>query len=102
MIFRPVMLRPKKIQHIFWNDENMRIPILDDLEELVEKQSLTTNRRLVSLLLDKYYLLGHCAAIKRYLLLAQGDLIEVKICGTILNFFHSKGMETAWSASDGC
>lgn len=27
-------------------------------------------------MLDKYHLLNHCAALKRYLLLAQGDFIE--------------------------
>lgn len=52
------------------------VPLIDSLKKYVMEQSATTNKRLVCLLLDKYSLLGHCAALKRYLLLAQGDFIE--------------------------
>ncbi|CAD7942577.1 unnamed protein product [Amoebophrya sp. A120] len=50
-------------------------PVVTD-SDFVRQQSLHTNKRLVELLLDKYNLLSHCVAMKRYLLLAQGDFIE--------------------------
>ncbi|CAD7936838.1 unnamed protein product [Amoebophrya sp. A25] len=48
----------------------------EELQPFVRQQSAHTNKRLVDLLLNKYHLLNHCVAIKRYLLLAQGDFIE--------------------------
>ena len=52
-------------------------PFLGTLTNFVNQAAELTNRCLVQLLLEKYQLLGHCTAIKRYLLLAQGDLVEV-------------------------
>lgn len=43
----------------------------DQLERLVEKTAARIDRHVVSTLLDKYSIVSHCSAIKRYLLLSQ-------------------------------
>eukprot|EP00929_Paragymnodinium_shiwhaense_P013237 TRINITY_DN121102_c0_g1_i1.p1 TRINITY_DN121102_c0_g1~~TRINITY_DN121102_c0_g1_i1.p1 ORF type:complete len:982 (+),score=147.43 TRINITY_DN121102_c0_g1_i1:403-2946(+) len=42
----------------------------------VEQAALRTNQRLVSLMMDRYALGEHCKALRRFLLLGQGDFIE--------------------------
>ena len=43
----------------------------EQLERLVEKTAARIDRHVVSTLLDKYSIILHCSAIKRYLLLSQ-------------------------------
>lgn len=43
----------------------------EQLERLVEKTAARIDRHVVSTLLDKYSIVSHCSAIKRYLLLSQ-------------------------------
>ena len=38
-----------------------------------------TNKQLLHILFTKYKLEGHCAHIRKYLLMAQGDLMEYLI-----------------------
>ena len=52
------------------------VAIWSRVEQVLDVEAEKTNRKLVKLLLDKYLLVGHCAAMKRYLLLAQGDFEE--------------------------
>eukprot|EP00927_Polykrikos_kofoidii_P054441 TRINITY_DN48852_c0_g1_i1.p1 TRINITY_DN48852_c0_g1~~TRINITY_DN48852_c0_g1_i1.p1 ORF type:complete len:931 (-),score=128.29 TRINITY_DN48852_c0_g1_i1:121-2913(-) len=42
----------------------------------VEQSALRTNRHLVSLMMDRYALGEHCLALRRFLLLGQGDFVE--------------------------
>lgn len=56
-------------------DDGVHFAELINLEIMIEKVSTTTNEYLIRTLNDKYHLLDHCRALKRYLLLGQ-----VKIC----------------------
>lgn len=47
-----------------------------DLSALVEQAALRTNKHLVSLMMDRYALGEHCLALRRFLLLGQGDFVE--------------------------
>jgi len=49
---------------------------LADLSARVEKAAFHTNRHLVSLLMGHYALGEHCLALRRFLLLSQGDFVE--------------------------
>ncbi|KAK9917451.1 hypothetical protein WJX75_004487 [Coccomyxa subellipsoidea] len=53
----------------------------DQLERLVEKTAARIDRHVVSTLLDKYSIVSHCSAIKRYLLLSQGDFVAALMEG---------------------
>ncbi|KAI9923317.1 hypothetical protein PsorP6_002031 [Peronosclerospora sorghi] len=46
------------------------------LEQVVEDVSNATNKYLIRTLMEKYRLLDHCQALKRYLLLGQGDFVQ--------------------------
>jgi gamma-tubulin complex component 3 len=46
------------------------------LEALVEQAAEAVNKHLMKILFDKYKFFEHCLAIKRYLLLGQGDFIQ--------------------------
>eukprot|EP00928_Gymnodinium_smaydae_P052702 TRINITY_DN3683_c0_g2_i1.p1 TRINITY_DN3683_c0_g2~~TRINITY_DN3683_c0_g2_i1.p1 ORF type:complete len:545 (+),score=87.06 TRINITY_DN3683_c0_g2_i1:104-1738(+) len=52
-----------------------RLP-LADLTLRVEQAGLSTNRRLVSLMMNQYALGDHCLGLRRFLLLGQGDFVE--------------------------
>ncbi|KAK1931915.1 Gamma-tubulin complex component 3 [Phytophthora citrophthora] len=49
---------------------------LKRLETVIENVSNSTNEYLIRTLTEKYRLLDHCQALKRYLLLGQGDFIQ--------------------------
>ncbi|KAG1703735.1 hypothetical protein DVH05_006750 [Phytophthora capsici] len=49
---------------------------LKRLEKVIENVSNSTNEYLIRTLTEKYRLLDHCQALKRYLLLGQGDFIQ--------------------------
>ncbi|KAG6969218.1 hypothetical protein JG688_00005401 [Phytophthora aleatoria] len=49
---------------------------LKRLETVIENVSNSTNEYLIRTLMEKYRLLDHCQALKRYLLLGQGDFIQ--------------------------
>ncbi|KAF4323419.1 hypothetical protein BBO99_00003135 [Phytophthora kernoviae] len=49
---------------------------LTRLEKMIENVSNSTNEYLIRTLMEKYRLLDHCQALKRYLLLGQGDFIQ--------------------------
>ncbi|KAI9997629.1 hypothetical protein PInf_001560 [Phytophthora infestans] len=49
---------------------------LKRLETVIESVSNSTNEYLIRTLTEKYRLLDHCQALKRYLLLGQGDFIQ--------------------------
>lgn len=48
----------------------------EQLQALVDRAAEAANRRLVRLLHEKYNLMEHCSALKRYVLLAQGDFAQ--------------------------
>lgn len=52
-------------------DDGVQFAELLNLEIMIEKVSATTNEYLIRTLNDKYHLLDHCRALKRYLLLGQ-------------------------------
>jgi gamma-tubulin complex component 3 len=45
------------------------------LRKWVHTASIETNKRLIEIMLKKYKFLDHCNAIRKYLLLGQGDFI---------------------------
>lgn len=49
---------------------------LVELTARVEEAALQTNKHLVSLMMDQYALGDHCLALRRFLLLSQGDFAE--------------------------
>lgn len=55
--------------------ESSSLP-LADLSDRVEHAALQTNRHLVSLMMNQYALGEHCLALRRFLLLGQGDFVE--------------------------
>lgn len=46
------------------------------LETVIDKVSQEVNKRLMEMIFGKYKFFEHCYALKRYLLLGQGDFIE--------------------------
>ncbi|RLN49164.1 hypothetical protein BBJ28_00018165 [Nothophytophthora sp. Chile5] len=57
-------------------DDGVQFAELTRLEAMIEKVSNSTNEYLIRTLMEKYQLLDHCQALKRYLLLGQGDFIQ--------------------------
>uniref|UniRef100_K3WEA1 Uncharacterized protein n=1 Tax=Globisporangium ultimum (strain ATCC 200006 / CBS 805.95 / DAOM BR144) TaxID=431595 RepID=K3WEA1_GLOUD len=57
-------------------DDGVHFAELINLEIMIEKVSKTTNEYLIRTLNEKYQLVDHCRALKRYLLLGQGDFIQ--------------------------
>ncbi|KAE9026642.1 Gamma-tubulin complex component 3 [Phytophthora fragariae] len=57
-------------------DEGANFAELKRLEKMIENVSNSTNEYLIRTLMEKYRLLDHCQALKRYLLLGQGDFIQ--------------------------
>lgn len=49
---------------------------IEALETMVNLVAEKTNKRVLELLFKKYQFEEHCLAIKRYLLLGQGDFIQ--------------------------
>lgn len=49
---------------------------INKLKQWVEQAHEKTNKQLLHILFTKYKLEGHCAHIRKYLLMAQGDLME--------------------------
>lgn len=49
----------------------------DELRQPIHELYDTINARLVKLMLEKYHLMNHIEAIRKYLFLGQGDLIQV-------------------------
>ena len=72
---------------------------IDALETMVNLVAQKTNKRVLDLLFTKYQLKEHCDAIKRYLLLGQGDFIQYlmdmlgpdlsKPANQLVNFRHN-------------
>lgn len=52
-------------------DDGVHFAELTNLEIMIEKVSMTTNEYLIRTLNEKYQLVDHCRALKRYLLLGQ-------------------------------
>jgi len=46
------------------------------LNSTIEKAEKITNKRLRSMVFDKYELITHCKILKQYLFLGQGDTIQ--------------------------
>jgi gamma-tubulin complex component 3 len=46
------------------------------LERFVQDASTHVDQRLIDLLFNKFSLYKHCDAIKRYMLLGQGDFVQ--------------------------
>ncbi|KAL4109448.1 hypothetical protein PRIC1_001148 [Phytophthora ramorum] len=57
-------------------DDGANFAELKHLETVIENVSNSTNEYLIRTLMEKYRLLDHCQALKRYLLLGQGDFIQ--------------------------
>ena len=49
---------------------------LDGIKPVVDEASNLDHQRLLSLILGKYSLLEHCQAVRKYMFLGQGDMIE--------------------------
>jgi hypothetical protein len=62
---------PQTNQEIEYNAQ-----IGEELESLVAKAGEKIHKRLIEVLFEEYKFYEHCWAIKRYLLLGQGDFIE--------------------------
>ncbi|KAL7692532.1 putative gamma-tubulin complex component protein [Plasmopara halstedii] len=58
------------------NNEKDYFAGLKRLEKVIENVSNSTNKYLIRTLTEKYRLLDHCRALKRYLLLGQGDFVQ--------------------------
>eukprot|EP00359_Climacostomum_virens_P002650 CAMPEP_0204902964 /NCGR_PEP_ID=MMETSP1397-20131031/3980_1 /ASSEMBLY_ACC=CAM_ASM_000891 /TAXON_ID=49980 /ORGANISM="Climacostomum Climacostomum virens, Strain Stock W-24" /LENGTH=724 /DNA_ID=CAMNT_0052071541 /DNA_START=123 /DNA_END=2297 /DNA_ORIENTATION=+ len=50
-----------------------------NVAEWIEARAQVTNKKLIKVLFEKYRFKGHCESLKRYLLLAQGDLHQYLI-----------------------
>ncbi|GLD97625.1 hypothetical protein PINS_up006315 [Pythium insidiosum] len=59
-----------------FEDNGVRFAQLSSLEAMIEQVSASTNEFLIRTLTDKYSLLDHCRALRRYMLLGQGDFIQ--------------------------
>ncbi|TDH65446.1 hypothetical protein CCR75_004048 [Bremia lactucae] len=59
-----------------FDNENAYVAELKRLEAVIENVSNSTNKYLIRSLTEKFQLLDHCLALKRYLLLGQGDFIQ--------------------------
>lgn len=46
------------------------------LKKWVDHAYEVTNRELINILIHKYKFEGHCASIRKYLLMAQGDFMQ--------------------------
>jgi gamma-tubulin complex component 3 len=55
------------------DDWALSLDMTGNIGEWVETAYKTTNAKVLELLFDKYSFLGHCNAIRKYLLLGQGD-----------------------------
>ena len=64
---------------------NLEFGQLDRLQEVTELAYASANKRLVSILFDKFNLLRHCLALKKYLLL--GQVSSFRICQTARKLF---------------
>ena len=62
---------------------NLKFGQLQRLKDITKLTYDSANRRLVSILFDKYKLLTHCRALKRYLLLGQGDFVQCLMDGLV-------------------
>ncbi|CAH0479678.1 unnamed protein product [Peronospora belbahrii] len=62
--------------HMETERERFHFAELKRLERVIEKVSNSTNEYLIRTLMKKYRLLDHCQALKRYLLLGQGDFVQ--------------------------
>ena len=52
---------------------------INKLKQWVEQAHEKTNKQLLKILFTKFKLEGHCAHIRKYLLMGQGDLMEYLI-----------------------
>ncbi|KAJ0409577.1 hypothetical protein ATCC90586_010088 [Pythium insidiosum] len=59
-----------------FEDNGVRFAQLSSLEAMIDQVSATTNEFLIRTLTDKFSLLDHCRALRRYMLLGQGDFIQ--------------------------
>ncbi|TMW63630.1 hypothetical protein Poli38472_002571 [Pythium oligandrum] len=59
-----------------FEDNGVRFAQLSNLEAMIAHVSFTTNEYLIRTLMEKYELLDHCRALRRYMLLGQGDFIQ--------------------------
>jgi len=57
-------------------DAGLEYGRIEELEKMVNLVAEKTNQHVMSLMFDKYKFKDHCLAIKRYLLLGQGDFIQ--------------------------
>lgn len=49
---------------------------LDALENVLQEAAIEVNKRLLHVILGDYKLLDHCLALKKFLLLGQGDFVQ--------------------------
>lgn len=62
---------------IIYVQPEMTLANLPKLEALVDKEYKRTSRRLLKLMYEKYDMATHLRALKSYLLLGQGDFIQL-------------------------
>lgn len=53
---------------------------VERLEKFVSDASGDVDRRLIDLLFNTFSLAKHCDAMRRYVLLGQGDFVQVRVC----------------------
>lgn len=59
-----------------FEENGHRFAQLTSLEKMIEDVSQSTNEYLIHSLTEKFHLLNHCRALRRYMLLGQGDFIQ--------------------------
>lgn len=57
-------------------EETMTYGNVETLQQIVEEASSLVDQRLIELLFKKFHFVLHCTAIKRFLLLGQGDFVQ--------------------------
>jgi hypothetical protein len=56
---------------IDFEENGVRFAQMTSLEAMIETVSLSTNQYLIQTLTEKFHLLDHCRALRRYMLLGQ-------------------------------
>ncbi|GMH41519.1 hypothetical protein BSKO_09429 [Bryopsis sp. KO-2023] len=57
-------------------DESMTYGHMESLQQLVDEASSLVDQRLIEIMFKKFHFVVHCTAVKRFLLLGQGDFVQ--------------------------
>lgn len=66
------------VEHLKWKPklEEVGYGQIDSLEGVLQEAAIEVNKRLLHVILEDYKLLDHCLALKKFLLLGQGDFVQ--------------------------